>query len=164
MVYSPSSLPPLSNINRGTIDPTQFGRTGSAYTNPDFLKLYMAQLDKQAFDTLYGDEGLNNSIFGDTNSVFNTVPSSTDPLFGGSGGSASLPSDIGGATTSSSGSQYLELIARSNLVGKMAEAINPSTNKTFSGKINSVSVENGILLIDVGGVKITPEYLVKITQ
>ena len=161
MVYS--QIPPLSNTNRGTIDPTQFSRTGSPYTNPDFFKLYMAQLDQKSFDTLFAEEGMNNSIFGDSNSMFGTVPSSTNTLFGGTGG-ATLPSDIGAGLTATGGSQYLEMIARSNLVGKMAEAINPQTNQKFTGRVNSVMVENGMLLIDVGGVKIPPENLVKITQ
>lgn len=161
MVYSP--IVPLSNTDRGTIDPTQFSRTGSPYTNPDFFKLYMAQLDQKSFDTLFAEEGMNNSIFGDSNSIFGTVPSSTDTLFGGTGG-ATLPSDIGGGLSTTGGSQYMELIARSNLVGKIVEAINPQTKQKFTGKVDSVLVDNGILLIEVGGVKVPPEYLVKITQ
>jgi hypothetical protein len=162
MLYGP--IPPLTDANRGTLDPSQFSRTGSAYTNPEFLQLYMAQLDKQAFDTLFGEEGMNNSIFGDSNSsIFGTTPTSTDPLFGGTGAST-LPSDIAGSLTNTGGSQYMEMIAQSGLIGKTVQAMNPQTKQMFTGKVNSVSVENGILLIDVAGIKISPEYLIKITQ
>ena len=162
MVYEP--IPPLTDTKYGTIDPTQFNRTGSAYTNPNFLQLYMAQLDKQAFDTLFGEEGMNNSIFGDSNSnIFGTTPSSTDPLFGGTGGST-LPSDIAGSLTSTSGSQYMQMIMQSGLIGRTVQAMNPQTKKMFTGKVKGVSVENGILLLDVDGIKITPEYLIKITE
>jgi len=58
----------------------------------------------------------------------------------------------------------MELIARSNLIGKTVEAINPLTREKFTGKVDAVLVENGILLIDIGGTKVTPEYLIKVTE
>ena len=87
MVYG--QVPAISGGNTGTIDPSQFGRTGSAYTDPDFLTLYFAQINSQSLDTLFGEEGVNNSVFGDSN-VFGTMPSSTSSLFGGSD-QATLP-------------------------------------------------------------------------
>lgn len=156
-------IPPLTNTNRGTIDPSQYGRTGSPYTNPDFLRLYLAQLDQQAYTTLFGDEDqLNNQIFGDS-SVFGTAPSSTSNLFGGMG-SATLPSDISSGLSNTGGSQYLELIARSNLVGKTVQAVNPATKQMFTGKVDSVSVANGILLLSIGGINVPPENLIKVME
>lgn len=157
-------IPPLTNVNRGTLNPNQFTRTGSPYTNPDFLKLYIAQLDNQAYNTLFGDEDqLNNAIFGE-GSVFGTTPASTSDLFGGLGSATTNPTDISGALTSTGGSQYLQMIAQSNLIGKTVQALDPTTRQPFTGRVNSVSVENGILLLDVGGKKIPPENLIKITE
>lgn len=162
MVYGP--IPPISGGNYGTIDPTQFGRTGSIHTNPDFASLFFAQTFTNNFDILFGDEERrDSSIFGGA-SLYNTIPNTASPLFGGLGG-LTTPSDIGGQATLTSGiSPYMELIARSNLIGKTVEAINPLTRETFTGKVDAVLVENGILLIDIAGTKVTPEYLVKVTE
>lgn len=161
----PSYIPPLTNTNHGTLDPSLFTRTGSAYTDPSFLKLYMAQLDQQSFDTLFGDEGLNNSIFGsDSSNVFATSPSSTSDLFGGTG-SANLPSDIAGGNLSQiGGSQYLEMVAKSNLIGKTVSAVDPATKQQFTGKVESVSLDNGVLLLTVGGKKVPIESILSISQ
>jgi len=162
MVYPYGQVSPVAGSRTGTVDPSQFSQTGSPYTNPDFLRLYIAQIEAQSFDTLFGEEGMNNSIFGDSN-MFGSLPSTTSPLFGGMG-EAMLPSDIAGATSTTGGSQYMELIARSNLVGKTVEAVDPRTGKTISGKVTSVFVENGILLIDIEGTKVPPENLTKVTS
>jgi hypothetical protein len=154
-------VPPVSNPGTGTIDPSQFTRTGSPYTNPEFLQLYLAQLEQQSFDILFDEEGVNNSVFG-SSSVFGASPSSISPAFGGMG-EATLPSDIAGLGTSAGATpQYFELIARSALIGKMVDAIDPDTGKQFSGEVKSVSIENGQLIIDVSGTKIAPESLVKV--
>ncbi len=158
-------VPAITNSNYGTIDPSQFSRTGSAYSNPDFLKLYLAQLDQQTFSTLFDENGAENSIFGDSSNIFGSTPSSTSSIFGGTGNTA-LPTDLGGAlsATDTGNSQYLELIARSNLIGKTVQALNPSTKQVFTGKVTSVSVDNGILLIEVNGIKVPPENLLKVME
>ncbi len=159
-------IPPLRDVNRGTINPTQYGRTGTAYTDPNTFKLYMAQQNQNNVNILFGDEEqFNNSIFGDT-SVFGATPSSTSTLFGGVG-SATLPSDLAGLSSTggiASGSQYFELIAKSYLIGKTVEAVDPNTHKTFTGKVISVHKENEILKINVGGVDVLPENIIKVSQ
>ena len=162
MIYG--SIPPISNGNYGTIDPSQFGRTGSAYTNPDYVNLFYAQTFSNNLDILFGDkETKDSAVFGGS-SLFNSMPNASSPLFGGLGG-LNVPSDIGGQSTLTSGvSPYMELIAKSNLIGKTVDAINPVTRQPFSGKVDAVSVENGVLLIDIGGIKVTPEYLVKVQE
>lgn len=162
MVYG--QVPPIRGGNTGTIDTSQFGRTGSPYTNPDFLKLLNEQMFVQNFDILFGDEEQrDSSIFGGGN-VSNLAPSSSSPMFGGLTG-AQMPSDLGGQTTFFNGvSPQFELIARANLIGKTVEAINPVTKQKFSGEVKSVILDGGILLIDIDGIKVPAENLLKVTN
>jgi len=157
-------VPPIYGGDTGTIDISQFERTGSPYTNPDFLRLLNEQMFIQNFDILFGDEERRDStIFGGA-SVMNMVPSSASPMFGGLTG-VQMPSDIAGQTTFFSGiSPQLELIARSNLIGKTVEAIDPITKQRFTGEVKSIILERGILLIDIDGVKVPPENLLKVTM
>jgi len=155
-------VPPIYGGNTGTVDVSQYGRTGSATTNPDFFRLYTEQLFTQNFDVLFGDEGVNNSVFGDTG-IFGTMPSDTSSLFGGAD-QTTLPSDVSGLSTQTGGNQYLELIARSNLVGKKVEAINPLTKQKFTGTVKDISLERGILLINIDGIQVPPENLLKVTS
>ena len=162
MVYG--RVPPISGGNTGTIDISQFDRTGSPYTNPDFLRLLNEQMFVQNFDILFGDEERrDSSIFGGGN-VSSIAPSSASPMFGGLTG-AQLPSDIGGQSTLFNGvSPQFELIARSNLIGKNVEAINPATKQKFTGEVKSVILERGMLLIDIDGIKVPAENLLKVTN
>ncbi|MFA4966693.1 MAG: hypothetical protein WC624_00515 [Candidatus Margulisiibacteriota bacterium] len=148
--------------NTGTIDITKFSRTGSATTNTDNFALMLAQ-NMNAFDILYGDDqSRDDSIFG--SSVFGTAPSSTSSIFGNVTG-VNFPSDIGGVSTGYTGvSPAVEMIARSNLIGKTVDAIDPSTRQQFSGKVESVSVQGGILLINVGGISVPPENLLTVSE
>jgi hypothetical protein len=143
--------------NTGTIDISKFTRTGSPYTNPDNFALLLAQ-NMSAFDILFGDENTsNNSIFGESSNFGSTSSIYQSSAFGNAfSGAANM--DITGV------SPALEMIARSNLIGKTVEAVNPTTGKQFSGKVESVSVEGGILLINVGGTPVPPENLIKVTE
>ncbi len=143
--------------NTGTLDISKFTRTGSPYTNPNNFALLLAQ-NMSAFDILFGDETTsNNSIFGEGTNFGSTSSIYGSSAFGSEfSGAANL--DITGV------SPALEMIARSNLIGKTVEAVNPTTGKQFSGKVESVSVEGGILLINVGGIPVPPENLIKVTE
>jgi hypothetical protein len=103
-----------------------------------------------------------NSVFG-SDTTSNGVASGNSSLFGGSS-TSSFPSDlsgIAGQMTAYSGTpKYLELIARSNLVGKTITYYNPTnTKETLEGVVQSVAIDNGILQISLGTTTITPEYL-----
>lgn len=168
-MVNPASFPVNfgSRGNIGTIDVSKFSRSGSPYTNPDLFKLMLAQMiggSASDFDTLFGDnEASDTSLFGGT-SFFGQTPSSTSPLFNGING-VSFPSDIGGQNIFNSGvSPAIELIARSNLIGKTVSAVDPATQQTISGKVSGVSVEGGIVLINVGGTKVPPENLVSVVE
>lgn len=128
--------------------------------------------DAQTFQLML-QQNMNKMISGmdslfESNSDNNS--SSSDSFFGSSGDF--LSSVTGSTQTSDSGiygsgantSPILEMIARSNLIGKTVEATDPSTGQTISGKVNSVFYENNILLFDVGGKKIPPENLLKVTS
>ncbi len=153
-------VPPIYGGNTGTIDLSKFGRTGGTSTNPDFFRLYTEQLYVQNLDILFGEEGVNNSVFGDTG-TFGTAASSTSNLFGEFGG-VTLPSDISGLTQQTGGAPYIELLARSNLPGKTVVAVNPLTKQKFTGEVKSVLIENGMILINVDGIKIPPENILEI--
>lgn len=56
------------------------------------------------------------------------------------------------------------MITRSNLIGKTVEALLPGTKQTFTGKVESVNVNGGTLLINVGGTNVPPENLIKVTE
>ncbi|KAF0133323.1 MAG: hypothetical protein FD145_1341 [Candidatus Saganbacteria bacterium] len=149
--------------NTGTIDVSKFSRTGSPYTDPNSFALMLAQ-NMNDFDILFGDEEKKDSSTFGSSSLFSSSPSSVSPYFGGLTG-VDIPSDIGGQNTFFTGvSPAYEMIARSNLIGKTVEAVNPSTGQKFSGKVESVSVDGGILLINVGGTLLPPENLVSVTS
>ncbi|MBU0572890.1 MAG: hypothetical protein KKH83_00200 [Candidatus Margulisbacteria bacterium] len=155
--YIPVNYGPY-NGNIGTIDPSQFSRTGSPYTDSDYFQLYLAQaLNTSSFDILFGnDEDSKNSIFG-TSSDYSS-------LFGGAG-TFNIPTDIlGQGTVSSTTSTTLELIDRAALIGKTVTAVDPTTRKEFTGTVNSVSVESGMVLIKVGDIKVPSENLVTISS
>lgn len=113
-----------------------------------------------------------NKMISSTDSMFSSSSdddNSSDSFFGGA---SDYLSSVSGSTQTSSSSIYgsgtnsspiLEMIARSNLIGKTVEATDPSTGQVISGKVNSVFYENNILLFDVGGKKIPPENLLKVT-
>jgi len=154
--------------NSGTVDVSQFSRTGTATTNPDLFAVILAQSQNTSFSNiLFGDsEDAYNSIFG-SNSSSSGFDTSDTSLFGGVG--SNLPAElsgVGGANTAyNNNPAYIELIARSNLVGKTVTYYDPSNTKdTKSGTVNSVSVDNGILQINVSGTAITPEYLKSVTE
>jgi len=144
--------------NTGTIDTTKYSRTGSPYTNPDTFALMLAQNLTNNIDILFGDETTsNNSIFGSSTNFGSGSSNAFSSAFG---------TDFSGLPTSgiTGVSPAMEMITRSNLIGKTVEAINPSTGQKFSGKVESVSVEGGILLINVGGTPVPPENLIKVTE
>ena len=149
--------------NTGSIDTSKFSRTGSPYSNPDSFALMLAQNLNSSFDVLFGDEESKNSaVFGDTN-IFGASSSNASSYLGDFG--VNYMSDLGGQTSGITGvSPALEMIARSNLIGKNVEAVNPATGKQFSGKVESVDVEGGVLLINVGGTSVPPENLVKVAE
>ncbi len=154
---------PYVSGRTGTLDTSQFTRTGSPYTNPDFLKMYMAQIESQSFNTLFGEEGLNDSIFG-SSGTFGGSPSNIDQMFGGMS-QATMPSDLSGLSQAGgANTQYIELVMKSYLVGKIVEIRDPQTGSIISGKVGGVMLENGALLLDVDGKKIPPEYLIKISS
>lgn len=161
MSYSP--IPPVSfpsTGNSGTIDINQFSRTGSLYTSTDQFKLMMAQNFSSSFDILLGtEEKAQDSIFG-TGNIGGTSSSS---LF--SGLSSALPSDIAGQNMlTNSITPQVQLVALSYLPGKTVTAFNPLTSETITGKVNNVSIDNGILLIDIAGTKVPPEYLTTVAE
>jgi hypothetical protein len=149
--------------NTGTIDISKFSRTGSPYTNSDSFALMLAQNLNSNFDILFGnEESKNSSVFGNTN-AFGASSANTSSYLGDFG--INYLSDIGGQTSTTTGlSPALEMIARSNLIGKTVEAINPTTRKHFDGKVESVSVQGGILLINVDGIAVPPENLVQVKE
>ena len=149
--------------NTGTIDISKFSRTGSPYTNSDSFALMLAQNLNSNFDILFGDEeSKNSSIFGNT-TAFGASSTNTSSYLGDFG--INNTSDLGGLTSSTTGvSPALEMIARSNLIGKTVEAVNPATGKQFSGKVESVGLDGGVLLINVGGITVPPENLIQVTE
>jgi len=126
--------------------------------------------DAQTFQLML-QQNMNKMISG-MDSIFSSGSdndNSSDSIFGSS--DDYLSSITGSTQTSGSGiygsgvnsSPILEMISRSNLVGKTVEATDPNTGQVISGKVNSVFYENNILLFDVGGKKIPPENLLKVT-
>ena len=106
--------------NTGTIDISKYTRTGSPYTNPNNFSLLLAQ-NMSEFDILFGDEtSSNNSIFGESTNFGSTSSIYNSSAFGNAF-SGAAGTDITGV------SPALEMIARSNLIGKNVDAIYPAT-------------------------------------
>ena len=157
--------PPVSAIlgqygNSGTIDVSQFDRTGSAYTNtdPNAFALMLEQAKSTIItNNLFGDEDdAQEAIFG-TSSFYPSSQSSG--LFGNQ---SYLPAELvgaaGGSSVNATSPQYVALIARSNLLGKSVTAYD-SSNNLIEGTVNRVTVDNGNVLIQVGDTYVPAENL-----
>ncbi len=149
--------------NTGTIDTSSFSRTGSAFTDPQLFELTLQQMINKSAQTLLSpsDETAEDDPF----SAFSFSNSSSSSLFTGIGG-VNMPSDLtGGNILSTSQSLTMQMIARSGLIGKTVTATDPeNTSQTISGKVEGVSVDKGILLVNVGGIEVPPEYLLSVAE
>lgn len=127
-----------------SLEPSQFTKNSTLYSNPDLFRLMLAQKiggSPEDFDILFGENKDNDdSLFG-ISSIHNPI-----------------------TNTNFAASPAMEMIAKANLIGKNVQAINPENGETFEGKVGSISSEGGTLLINVGGVNIPPENLVTIKQ
>jgi hypothetical protein len=131
-----------------------------AGTNADMFQILLQQNMNNmmsSFNPLFNNEEENSSssFFG---SASNFLPSSnlnngTD-LFG----------QVTGQSSNTTNSPILEMIARSNLIGKTVEAVDPQTGSVITGKVQSVTYEGSLLLFDVGGKLIPPENLRKVSE
>lgn len=157
--------PPVSAIlgqygNSGTINVSQFDRTGSAHTSadPNVFALMLEQAKSSIItNNLFGDdEDAQEAIFGASSFYPSTQGSS---LFGNQ---SYLPSELvgaaGGSSVNATSPQYVALIARSNLIGKSVTAYD-SSNNLIEGTVNRVTVENGTVLIQVGDTYVPAENL-----
>lgn len=138
-------------------------QVSSAYSNPELFQLQLNQaMNSMTANILFGDEDTkNNAVFGDSSALLGSTDLSS--IYGSSGSSNSL-SDLFGSMGTSTSLNYIQLIAQAYLVGKNVEAINPETKRSFTGTVNSVSLDRGQVLIDIGGIQVPPEYLLKVTQ
>ncbi len=69
------------------------------------------------------------------------------------------PNAFGGNTNNNA--VYTDLIARSGLIGKTVEAVDPSDGSLFSGVVSGVSIDSksNEILIRVGDKDVLPQYL-----
>ena len=133
-----SSSLPVSNSNN-FIDPYKIAR-GEQYVDPQLFQLYLTA-SMTNIDSLFGDDDKEDS----------------DDVFGNS----SLFSQ---STFGTSKTIYEEMIARAGLIGKTVDAIDPTTNQIFTGKVNGVTVESGNLQIIIDGRSLPPENLRSIKE
>ncbi len=158
MIYG--RIPALSNTNRGTLNPDIYssatGTSGIPVNNPDFLRLFIAQMSSPNLDSLFGNEENDTSIFGGFG-----IPSSTSDLFGGFSTGIPSTSFFGQNSLYSGFSPQLELAIWSNLVGKTVEVINPQTQEMTSGKVQSIVLQNGQVMLDVDGLLVPTNNLLK---
>ena len=146
--------------NSGTLDISAYSRTGTALTDPNLAQVSFAQtLNQSIANILFGeDDEAMSSVFGGSSALGST--SDQAALFGGASSPTELSALMGQQSSLNTSPAYLELIARSNLIDKTVTYYNPSnTKETLSGTVQNISVENGILKINVDGATITPEYL-----
>jgi hypothetical protein len=140
--------------------------SGNAYSeNPDLFQVLLQQNMNNAFDILFDtkdDESSSGSIFP---SMYSDQTAQSQ-LFGSTADMTSLLSNVGGgqSTYFSGTNPAAEMIAKANLIGKTVDAVDPTTNQTFTGQVKSVQVEGGVLLIEVGDKKVPPENLIKISE
>lgn len=149
--------------NTGTIDTSSFSRTGSAFTDPQLFELTLQQMINKSAQTLLSNN--NETDEDDPFAAFSFNTNSSSSFLNGIGG-VTMPSDLtGGNILSTSQSLTMQMIARSGLIGKSVTATDPeNTKQTISGKVEGVSVDKGILLINVGGIEIPPEYLLSVAE
>jgi hypothetical protein len=171
MVYRPIPSVTFGRYgNTGTIDVSQFSRTGSVYSDPDLFAVALQKsMNSNALSILFGDEqSEGNAIFG-SSSFSGGDGTISDPLASMTTGTT-YPSDLLGQNLyANTVSPQIEMIARSNLIGKTVTAINPVTKSRFSGDVKSISLNNGVLLIaivDTSGksINVTPENLLSVSE
>jgi len=132
----------------------------SSSSNADMFRLLMQQ-------------NMNN-MMSSFNPLFSNEEEDSSSSFFGSAGNFLPSSDLNTGINSygqftdqastANNSIILEMIARSNLIGKTVEAVDPQTGQTITGKVQSVTYEGSLLLFDVGGKLIPPENLRKVSE
>jgi len=119
--------------------------------NPKFALALLNQMTTNNVDSI---------LFGN-----DTTSSSSNIDFGISGvtGTTTNVNDTYGAASAFSNvSPQFELSVYSSLIGKTVTAIDPSSGKEITDQVKSVLLQNGKAMLDVNGVVVPPENILKI--
>jgi len=108
------------------------------------------------------DNNVNSIMFGSDQEQANANVLGND-LFG-AGTDGDLSSTLGISNPISSQPSQFELSVYSTLIGKTVTALNPQTNVELSGKVSSVQLQNGNVMLDVDGTLVPSQNLKKIKQ
>jgi len=153
---------PTIPLNYSNSKSSAYGASSSSLSDADTFRLLMQQnLNNMisSFNPLFSseeeEENSSSSFFG---SAGNFLPSSdlntgTNPY-----------GQFTNQASTTNNPIILEMISRSNLIGKTVEAIDPQTGQTITGKVQSVTYEGSLLLFDVGGKLIPPENLRRVSE
>jgi hypothetical protein len=103
-----------------------------------------------------------SSLFGEQTSENNSIlGNSVSSLMGGSS-TSSLLSQLSGNSSGQLFSETMMMPIYSNYIGKNVEATDSATNKTTSGKVESVLLQNGLAMLNVGGSIVDPSTVTKV--
>lgn len=149
------------------INPNTLPKSGSPNA-PDFQLILAKLLARQSsqFSILFGDDTTTEDA------TFSSLIPGFSPLTGGTSANSSIFGDILGGSliaNSTGGLSGLEsssiqlLTAASKVVGKKAEAIDPSTNQHFSGIVQSAKQQDGRILITIGEKTVPFESILSIS-
>ena len=150
---------PLSSSSQNSASSSSkvFG-SKTATNNTDFSKILLAQMSNPDLGALFSsnENGTSSSV----GNSFNDLVSNTNAMMGLAGtGSANASSGLFGQTSNST---ELELTLWGNMIGKNIEALDRSTGETKKGKVNSVMMQDGAVVLDVDGALIAPAAIIKI--
>jgi len=162
------AVDPVSTISgsSGTIDPTSALALNnnqisallvSGNLDPKFATLLLSQMSTNNTNSiLFGgaQEGETADIFG----MQGLVP---DNLLGTT---STSNTDIFGGGAFNNTSPQFELSVYSSLIGKTAKATNPMTGLQIEGVVKSVSLQNGVVMLEINGINIPTANLLSIKQ
>lgn len=164
------SIQPISRSNTSAgIDPTQ---TAALNNNQITSMLVSGNIDPK-FATLLINQmtsnNVNSILFGDNTNDGSSGSDSTD-IFGMQGmvpsnlqaAGASINNDAFGASAFGGVTPQFELSVYSTLIGKTVSATDPLGGQQIEGKVSSVTLQNGNVVLDINGRSVPTNNIIRI--
>jgi hypothetical protein len=127
----------------------------SGNLDPKFAVMLLNQMSTNNVDSILlgnvnANEPSSNIDFGVSSLTPNNIPGTTNI------------NDTFGTSAFSTVNPQFELSVYSSLIGKTVTAMNPVSGKQITDKVKSVLLQNGKVMLDVNGVSVPPENLLRI--
>lgn len=162
-------IPAIADTSR-SIDPTQLSILNNNLNNnqitaalvsgkmdPKFATILLNQMNSNNVDSiLFGDQTNDQTTGTDMFGMQGMIPGNLQ------GTNTMNNTDVFGASSFSNFNPQFEMSIYSTLIGKTVTAVNPLTGKEITEKVTSVKVQNGKVSLDLNGVTVPTENLIRV--